>query len=93
MMLYVKGVLDGKHKDDNLFGALLQAVVMKWDKEARGVSLQGFKFAPDLIELAHIVFTHSPHAYESLQEHFSLPTSWTLQCMFFSTLFTSWVHD
>lgn len=81
-MRYVKGVLDGKHKDDNLFGTLLQAIVLKRDKEARGVGMQGFKFAPELTELAHITFTHSPRAYESLRHHFPLPTSRTLLCVF-----------
>jgi hypothetical protein len=74
MMQYVKGVLDGKHKDDKLFGALLQALVLKQEKEARGVGMQGFKFAPELTELAHITFTHSPRAYESLRDHLPLPT-------------------
>lgn len=85
-MEYAKGVLDGKHKDDNVFGTLLQAIVLKRDKEIRGVGMQGFKFAPELIELAHITFTHSPRAYESLRHHLPLPTSRTLLCVFLSIL-------
>jgi hypothetical protein len=81
-MRYVKGVLDGKHKNDTLFGTLLQAIVLKQDKETRGASTQAFKFAPELIELAHIIFTHSPRAYESLRDHLPLPTSRTLLCVF-----------
>ncbi|KIJ91177.1 hypothetical protein K443DRAFT_115413 [Laccaria amethystina LaAM-08-1] len=41
--------------------------------------MQNFQYAPNLIECAHIVFTHSPRAYEFLQEHLALPDPRTLR--------------
>lgn len=79
MVRYAKGVLSGEYRGDDLFGTLLQAVVVKRDKEQRGVGMQNFKYAPDLVEFAHIVQTHSSQAYKSLQEFFPVPDIRTLR--------------
>lgn len=82
MIKYVQGVVSGKHKGNDLFGSLLQVMVLKADKENRGVGMQNFQYAPNLIECAHIVFTHSPKAYEFLQEHLAMPDPRTLRLVF-----------
>jgi len=82
MIKYVQGVISGEHKGSDLFGSLLQAMVLKADKENRGIGMQNFQYAPNLIECAHIVFTHSPKAYEFLQEHLAMPDPQTLRFVF-----------
>lgn len=64
-----------------MFGLLLQAVVVKNEKKARNVGMQNFKYAPDLVEFAHIIHTHSAKAYEALKEFLPLPNPRTLKCV------------
>ena len=78
-MKYVRGVLSGEYKGDDLFASILQAMVLKRDKEERGVGMQNFKHAPDLVEFAHIIHTHSPKAYDFLKGHLPLPDPRTLK--------------
>ncbi|KAF8877790.1 hypothetical protein BD779DRAFT_1448231 [Infundibulicybe gibba] len=78
LIKYTKGVISGKYQGNDLFGTLLQAVVVKRDKEQRGVGIQNFKYAPELIEFAHIVHTHSPRAYETIKEFLPVPSPRTL---------------
>ncbi|RDB22734.1 hypothetical protein Hypma_009977 [Hypsizygus marmoreus] len=75
---YAAGVLLGKYKGDEFFASLLEAVVMKADKESRGVGMQGFRYSPDLLEFAHIVATHSPRAYSFIKKYLPTPTPRTL---------------
>ena len=79
MIRYCKGVVSGKYKGDDMFGLLLQAVVIKKEKEARGVGMQNFKYAPDLVEFAHIIHTHSAKAYDALREFLPQPNPRTLK--------------
>ena len=79
MIKYVQGVVAGKHNKDDIFGLLLQAMVLKSDKDSRGVGMQNFQYAPNLVECAHIVYTHSPKAYRFLQEHLAMPDPRTLK--------------
>lgn len=62
-----------------MFGCLLQAVVVKREKQVRGVGMQNFKYSPDLVEFAHIVHTHSSKAYDALKEFLPLPNPRTLK--------------
>jgi len=62
-----------------MFGLLLQAVVVKHEKKAQNVGMQNFKYAPDLVEFAHIIHTHSVRAYEVLKEFLPLPNPRTLK--------------
>jgi hypothetical protein len=78
-MKYTRGVLAGKYKGDDLFASVLQAMVLKRDKQERGVGMQNFKYTPDLVEFAHIIHTHSPKAYEFLRDHLPLPDSRTIK--------------
>lgn len=89
LIRYCKGVISGNYKGNNMFGNLLQAVVIKQEKEARGVGMQNFKYTPDLVEFAHIIHTHSPKAYESLKEFFPLPSPRTLKFVISLSLFFS----
>ncbi|GLB37775.1 hypothetical protein LshimejAT787_0408260 [Lyophyllum shimeji] len=68
---YAKEVLAG-NLDNAVFNGLVEAMVTKYDKEARGVGLQNFKFSPAWDELCHILLIHSPRTYRALAEH--LPT-------------------
>ena len=52
---------------------MIQAFALKHDKEECGVGMQKMQYAPDLIEFSHILFTHSPHAYDKLREVSMLP--------------------
>lgn len=62
-----------------MFGCLLQAVVVKREKEARGVGMQNFTYQHDLVEFAHIIHTHSARAYNALKEFLPLPNARTIQ--------------
>ncbi|KAF9459537.1 hypothetical protein BDZ94DRAFT_1381618 [Collybia nuda] len=73
LMMYVRGVMSGKYKGDDFFATLIQAMVIKRDKQERGVGMQNFKYAPDLVEFSHIMLTHSPRAYESLRNILPIP--------------------
>ena len=58
---------------------MIQALAIKRDKEERGVGMQKMQYAPDLIEFLHILFTHSPRAYDNLREVLTLPDPRTLR--------------
>ena len=58
---------------------MIQALGLKHDKEERGVGMQKMQYAPDLIEFSHILFTHSPRAYDTLREVMTLPDPRTLR--------------
>lgn len=58
---------------------MIQALALKHDKEERGVGMQKMRYAPDLIEFSHILFTHSPRAYDKLREVLMLPDPRTLR--------------
>ena len=78
-MKYVQGVLSKKYKGDDLFISLIEALALKHSKEDRGVGMQRMKYAPDLLEFSHILFTHSARAYEKLREVLPLPDVRTLR--------------
>ncbi|KAF8804265.1 hypothetical protein BYT27DRAFT_7011311, partial [Phlegmacium glaucopus] len=46
LIWYCKGVASGKYKGDDIFGLLLQAVVVKREKEAQNIGMQNFKYVP-----------------------------------------------
>ena len=71
--------MSGKYKGDEFFASLLQAILMKADKQEHGVGMQGFHYSPDLLEFAHIVATHSPRAYRFIKDHLPLPTPRTIE--------------
>ncbi|KAF8814342.1 hypothetical protein BYT27DRAFT_7250098 [Phlegmacium glaucopus] len=79
LIRYCKGVASGKYKGDDMFGLLLQAVVVKREKEARNIGMQNFKYAHDLVEFAHVIHTHSPKAYDALREFLPQPDPRTLK--------------
>jgi hypothetical protein len=49
-------------------------MVKRVDKQKRGVGFQGFKYAPGVVEFAHIVSIHSPRAYRTIRHVLQLPT-------------------
>ncbi|THH16946.1 hypothetical protein EW146_g3772 [Bondarzewia mesenterica] len=61
------------------FVDLVKTMVLKKDKKLCGVGMQGFKYAPDVLEFAHIISVHSPRAYQSIRELLQLPDIRTLQ--------------
>ncbi|KAG6906429.1 hypothetical protein DXG01_013965 [Tephrocybe rancida] len=79
MIKYVKGIMSGKYPSDDVFGALLQALVLKRDKEEHRVGMQGFRYPENLVEWVHILFTHSRQAYLAVQEFLPLPQPRTLE--------------
>jgi len=78
-MKYVQGVLSNKYAGDKLFVSLIEALALKHKKEDRGINMQKMKYAPDLVEFSHILFTHSSRAYEQLREVLPLPDVRTLR--------------
>ncbi|KAG6819326.1 hypothetical protein H0H93_012927 [Arthromyces matolae] len=93
MIKYVKGVMSGKYPSNDFFGSLVQVLVLKREKEDRGVGMQGFKYPDSLVEWAHILFTHSRQAYLAVQEFLPLPQARTLEYthhfLFYNVSFSS----
>jgi hypothetical protein len=81
LMKYVRGVLGGKYRGDDLFASILQAVVLKHDKEERGVGMQNFRYTPELMEFSYIIQAHSPKAYEFLKQYLPMPNLRTIKCV------------
>ncbi|THH18184.1 hypothetical protein EW146_g2755 [Bondarzewia mesenterica] len=78
-ILFAKGVVEGQFDNESVFVDLVKTMVLKKDKELRGVGMQGFKYAPDVLEFAHIISVHSPRAYQSIRKLLQLPDVQTLQ--------------
>jgi hypothetical protein len=74
----LKGKFKGS-KSYDVFADFVRALVMKRDKEERGVGKQGFVYAPNITEFAQIVQMESPKAYETISELLPLPTRRALQ--------------
>ncbi|KAJ2912563.1 hypothetical protein MD484_g7863, partial [Candolleomyces efflorescens] len=78
-LLYAIGVSKGNYQDDAIFTSLVDAMVKKKDKEERNVGMQGFQYAPDMKEFAHILSLASPRAYQSMRQVLALPTQRTFE--------------
>lgn len=72
-------MIDGAFDNDSVFVDLVSTMVQKKDKEMRGVGMQGFKYAPDIIQFANIISIHSPRAYHAIRHALPLLDVWTLQ--------------
>ena len=78
-MVYTQDVLSWKYQGNEMFGNLLQILIVKIKKEQKGIGMQNFKYLPDIVEFAHIIQAHSTRVYEALKafyhyhlyEHFS----------------------
>lgn len=63
-------------------------MVKRVDKKKRGVGFQGFKYAPGVVEFAHIVSIHSPRAYRTIRHVLQLPTERSHQYVLANLIFT-----
>jgi hypothetical protein len=90
---YVEGILTRRYKGNELFVSIIHAMVLQNDKQARGVRMQNFTYAPNLFEFAHIVQTHSPKAYDFLKEHLLLPDPWTIKYVSLLALFEKYFDE
>jgi hypothetical protein len=79
MVKYIKGVLSGKYQENNLFVSLLEALVLKGEREHRGTGIQKFKYPQNLVNFSHIILAIFPAAYRSISEYLPLPQSHTLK--------------
>ncbi|PPR07227.1 hypothetical protein CVT24_010170 [Panaeolus cyanescens] len=79
LIKYVHGVLNRKYTGSDLFASMIEALALKHQKEERGIGMQRMRYAPELVEFSHILFTHSPRAYEQLREVISIPDVRTLR--------------
>ena len=59
--------------------SFIEAANLKRDNAARGVGNQGFRYAPNLVDFAHIAVTRSPAAYRFLKSVLPLPAERTLR--------------
>ena len=57
-------------------------MIIKDEKEHRGVGMQNFVYHPDIVEFAHIIQTHSTRAYNAIKEFLPLPSVRSLQYVF-----------
>ncbi|KAI0037793.1 hypothetical protein FA95DRAFT_1684813 [Auriscalpium vulgare] len=73
------GVLEGKYTDNEVFVGIVQAMVMRKDREERGVGLQNFKYAPAYDIFSGAMRIESPRTYELLASHIAAPTERTLR--------------
>lgn len=80
--MFAKNVINGDYKEgtaEDVFVQLVEAMVTQSDKKKRGVGLQGFRYAPGLKELSHLIHTHSHRAYQAIRNILPLPTARSLQ--------------
>ncbi|KAF5391500.1 hypothetical protein D9757_002470 [Collybiopsis confluens] len=80
LVQYTMGMLSGKYKDAHLAG-LIEALVIRRDREQRGVGLQGIKYPPAWDELCHLIQVSSPKTYRLLEKYFPMQTerSWRMK--------------
>ncbi|KAJ7433925.1 hypothetical protein B0H11DRAFT_1758325 [Mycena galericulata] len=71
---FAQGTLQGKYAEFEVFGGLVEAMVMKTDRLERGVGMRNFKYPPAWDELSHIIQIHSPSAARALRKHFPTRT-------------------
>jgi hypothetical protein len=67
-MQFVRRTLQGKIKTPDVFMGLVQAIVTKDDKIARGKGMQGFRYPPAWQEFCQLVFISSPRAYHVIKK-------------------------
>ncbi|THH16648.1 hypothetical protein EUX98_g9269 [Antrodiella citrinella] len=66
---YAAGVTQGKYSDNNVLSGLLQAMVMKQDRESRNVGMQNFTWPPAYDQFLHCLALESPSTYRLLAKH------------------------
>ncbi|KAJ3554974.1 hypothetical protein NM688_g2825 [Phlebia brevispora] len=64
---------------DEPFIDLVKAMLLKWEREERGVGMQNFDYGPALREFANMCAIMSPEVYRRLRTHFQLPDIRTLK--------------
>lgn len=57
-----------------MFIGLVEAMVMKMDREERDVGMQNFKYPPEYDEFIHVLSIHCPRAHRFLREHLAACT-------------------
>lgn len=75
--MHARGVIEGKFQDKKVFTGLVEAMVTRVDKDERGVGLQGFKYAPGVVEFAHILQTYGSSGYNAAKKN-PATTYWAL---------------
>ncbi|KAK1222121.1 hypothetical protein PQX77_015048 [Marasmius sp. AFHP31] len=80
LVRFTMGMLKGKYKDEHLAG-LIEALVIRRDREQRGVGLQGIQYPPAWDELCHLIQVSSPKTYRLLQNYFPMRSerSWRIK--------------
>ncbi|KAH9835199.1 uncharacterized protein C8Q71DRAFT_858853 [Rhodofomes roseus] len=68
-VLYANGVLKGKFKSDKILSGLLEAFLIRNDKDFRGVGMQNFKWPSGYDEFVNLIRFHSPSAYRVVAQY------------------------
>ncbi|KAJ7438890.1 hypothetical protein B0H11DRAFT_2356551 [Mycena galericulata] len=76
---YAIGVLSGKYKGDDIFGGLLNGMIIRAEKEEQGVGTQGMRYSPQVQEFWHILHMHSPRAFRFISKYLPAPTERTIR--------------
>jgi hypothetical protein len=75
----VKAFTAGQFDDKPIITGLLEVVIIKADKESRGVGLQGIKYPPGFDDWAHELSCINPEAYRSFKTVFGGRTERSFQ--------------
>jgi hypothetical protein len=61
-----------RHPNDNkVFTGMVEAMVLKYDKLARGVQLHNMRYPPAYDEFIHILKMYSPRAHRLVSRYFA----------------------
>lgn len=71
---FVHGVIKGEYDDKLVFLAMVQATVVAYDRESRGVGLQNMNYLPVYEEFTQMVALTSPQTYCLFAPHIQLPS-------------------
>ncbi|KAJ7229028.1 hypothetical protein GGX14DRAFT_616418, partial [Mycena pura] len=71
---YVKHVLNGDFKDDNVFRGIVATKVLAKERQLKGRGMQNFKHSEDLDALGSMIHVISPRSYRELSSHLVLRT-------------------
>ncbi|KAL5521769.1 MARS2_1 [Sanghuangporus sanghuang] len=76
---YAQGVAEGKFKEHNVFTGLVDAVLQRLDREARGKKMTNFQYTPAFDEFIQTVFLVCPRAHKLLAAHFPVRSERSLR--------------
>ncbi|KZV67782.1 hypothetical protein PENSPDRAFT_610974 [Peniophora sp. CONT] len=81
MLRFAQGYADGQYASQDVVIGMIEALVLKNDRERKGKSLVGMRYSEALDAFAQSLFTLSPHAYRIFRNSFAGRTESSLRSL------------